>query len=123
MVSDARERDGDVRGRRHASLGATNGASSCRTVAAVLVPAPFVSIRLYFDVDGISYRVHDTVYTKRKHTIVSLGHPKAHYRAFVTKDGAQQLYQFTKNDAYAVTEELLAKLRGGGYPARESFDA
>jgi hypothetical protein len=83
-----------------------------------------VSVRLYLDVEGVSYRVHDTTFSQRKHTIVPLGDPRAQFRMFVTKDGAQRSYRFTRTDAHGVTEEFLVRqLRAAGYPAREEFDA
>jgi hypothetical protein len=83
-----------------------------------------MSIRLYLELDGETFRVHDTAYAKGKHQILELGDPAARYRVFVTKEKKERLYTFAKGEGRGVTErELARQLRASAYAAEEPFDA
>lgn len=80
--------------------------------------------RLYFDADdSVTYRVHDTQFTKGKNIPVPLGDASAKYRVFVPKDGTRRAYQFQSKDAHGITEvELARQLRLAQYLPTQSFD-
>ena len=82
-----------------------------------------MAARLYFEFDGVAYRVHDTYFTQGKQHCVPLGDAKAKTRVFVPESGAHRIYTFRKDEARGVTEaELERQLRSSGYAATEKFD-
>lgn len=80
--------------------------------------------RLYFDADdGVTYRVYDVQFTRRKMTPVPLGDASARYRVFVPKEGMRRAYPFQSRDHRGITEaELARQLRSAEYLAAERFD-
>ena len=80
--------------------------------------------RLYFELSGETFRVHDTAFTAGKHKVLPLGDPGAHHRVFVTRSGSRRLYRFKKGELHMVTEELLERqLRAAEFGASGGFDA
>jgi hypothetical protein len=80
--------------------------------------------RLYFEEDGVAYRVHDVKYSARRNQRVPLGDTSANYRVFVPQDGPRRAYKFRPNEQHAVTEsELAQQLRASEYLPTKSFNA
>jgi hypothetical protein len=75
-----------------------------------------MSARLYFDADGVSYRVHDVRFADGINKRLPLGDPSANYRVFVPESGPRRMHQFKRGDDHGVREVLLARqLATAGY--------
>jgi hypothetical protein len=85
----------------------------------------YMSARLYIELDGITYRVHDTRLTRGVTKLVPLGSPHAHYRVFVPQSGRRRSHKFQRGEGHGITEETLTRqLRGAQYlSAGPPFDA